>query len=92
MDSKKEKKLSVRVSEELYKELDSHAKLHNCTISEVVTSKIRNGSDSSLDKKSIYKAVMNVTTLLEQEDRRNSLFDSSKIREELMEICILLNS
>lgn len=93
MSEKKNKKIckvSVRVDEKMYQELTEKAKAYQCTISDVVIARLKNDSPA-MERKRVYQSVMKVAVLLEKQETLYKNIDNSKIREELSELCTMLN-
>ena len=87
----KEQRLNLRITKELYDELNERAEACNTTISTVAEDRLHN-NDSILDKRAVYKAMMKVSVLLEKQESQYKKIDNTEIRKELQKVCIMLNS
>lgn len=87
----KEQRLNLRITKELYDELNERAEACNTTISKVAEARLHN-NDSILDKRAVYKAMMKVSVLLEKQESQYKKIDNTEIRKELQKVCIMLNS
>ncbi len=65
--SKKICKISVRVDEKMYQELTEKAKAYQCTISDVVITRLKNDS-LAIERERVYQSVMKVAVLLEKQE------------------------
>lgn len=89
--SKKICKISVRVDEKMYQELTEKAKAYQCTISDVVITRLKNDS-LAIERERVYQSVMKVAVLLEKQESLYKNIDNGNIRKELLELCTMLNS
>lgn len=89
--SKKICKISVRVDEKMYQELTEKAKAYQCTISDVVITRLKNDS-LAIERERVYQSVMKVAVLLEKQESLYNNIDNRNIRKELLELCTMLNS
>lgn len=89
--SKKICKISVRVDEKMYQELTEKAKAYQCTISDVVITRLKNDS-LAIERERVYQSVMKVAVLLEKQESLYDNIDNRNIRKELLELCTMLNS
>lgn len=94
MSEKKCKKIymiNARVDEELYRELTEKAKIYQCSMSDIIVSRLKNDSPA-IKRERIYQKIMEVAVLLEKQESLYKNIDNSKIRKELFELCTMLNS
>ena len=87
----KEQRLNLRITKELYDELNERAEACNTTISKVAEARLHN-NDSILDKRAVYKAMMKVSVRFEKQESQYKKIDNTEIRKELQKVCIMLNS
>lgn len=87
----KNNRISVRVDEAMHSALAARAERYNCSISDIVKACVTNDT-SSLDRRAVYEKLMRVTELLEKQEKTYGNIDNNAIREELYDLCILLNS
>ena len=64
----------MRITKELYDELNERAESCNTTISKVAEARLHN-NDSILDKRAVYKAMMKVSVLLEKQESQYKKID-----------------
>ena len=94
MSEKKCKKIyriNARVDEELYRELTEKAKIYQCSMSDIIVSRLKNDSPA-IKRERIYQKIMEVAVSLEKQESLYKNIDKSKIRKELFELCTMLNS
>ena len=88
---KKIYRINARVDEKLYRELTEKTKIYQCSMSDIIVSRLKNDSPA-IKRERIYQKIMEVAVLLEKQESLYKNIDNSKIRKELFELCTMLNS
>ncbi len=91
MAKKENKKVSIslRISQETKDKIDNLSKVRRCSQSQIIIDAIEHQSDI-VKKKDIYKQLWEIHDVLGSIEKYNKA-DTTRIREELMNLCQLLH-